>query len=74
MCYSRIPGFSGWGLQRTSYPSPGHVIEQDNWLINAFQTLEFEFYKMQGEHQEENTRAKNLESAHRQVQAENKRR
>lgn len=74
LCYTRIPGLSGWGVQRTSYPHDGAPMEQDNWIMWALATIESEFYSLQSDMQAEQARAKNLEHMHRQVQAEGKRR
>lgn len=67
-CYSRAPGFSGWTIQRTGYPGPGSVGDQDARTMQAFDLLEHEFYAIQGELSEEGRRAKELERTHREVQ------
>ena len=73
MCYSRVPGLSGWGIQRTAYPDSGPPMEQDNWTMWAFSAIELAFYSLQADQQTERTRARQLEQMHRQVQAEGKR-
>ena len=67
LCYTRVPGFSGWGLQRTAYPQEGTPYEQDNWTMWAFSAIEQEFYKLQSEQQEENKRAQELNKMHQQT-------
>ena len=70
LCNTRVPGFSGWALQRMSYPAEGPVYDQDNWTLWAFQVIENAFYELQNDQQEERGRARDLEQMHRQVQAE----
>lgn len=74
ICYTRIPGLSGWGVQRVAYPHLGSPMEQDNWVMWAFAVIEAEFYRLQGDMQNERTRARELEQMHRQVQAEGRKR
>lgn len=70
LCHARVPGLAGWTVQRTGYPASGTPLEQDNWVIWAFRVIEAEFYNLQSDLQGEQARARELEAAHRRVQAE----
>ncbi len=71
LCYTRVPGFSGWGLQRTSYPKPGAATRQDHWTMTMFQVIESEFYHVQSENSEESRHARDLNAMHQKVVAGN---
>lgn len=63
-CHQRVPGLSGWVLQRTGYPAPGAALQQDAWTLWAWQALESAFYAVQGEVSEEHERGKELAKLH----------
>ena len=67
LCYTRIPGFSGWGLQRTGYPRGGSALRQDHWTMSMFQIAETEFQIIQSENSEESRHARDLQVAHQNV-------
>lgn len=69
LCYSRVQGFSGWGLQQIALPGPGTPLEQDNRTMWALKTLEMAFYILQNDLQQESVHARSLEASHRQAQA-----
>lgn len=65
-CYSRTPGFSGWCLQRTGYPRPGSVLEQDAYTLWQQRVLESAFYGLQGELSDERQRGQQVAQLHQQ--------
>jgi len=67
LCYTRVPGFSGWGLQRTGYPRAGSAMRQDYWTMSMFQIIEAEFNKVQAENSEESRHARDLQVAHQNI-------
>ena len=70
MCHIRVPGFSMWGLNRTHYPNSGSAVEQDHWLMWAFGVIEGEFYQVQSEQSEEQSRAQQLKATHEKIKRE----
>jgi hypothetical protein len=71
LCYIRTPGLNGTVLQRQSFPEDKPPLEQDNWLMSAFQVLEGAFYKLekdlQQERQVQSRVAKGKENARKQI-------
>lgn len=71
-CYTRTPGLSGWCLQRTGYPRPGSVLEQDAYTLWQQRVLESAFYGLQGELSDERQRGQQVAQLHQQTQARSK--
>ncbi len=68
LCHERVPGFSGWNIQRQAYPQPGTPLEQDNWTIWAFDVLKMEYYSYQADTEDERKQAQELANMHAKVQ------
>ena len=69
LCYSRSQGFSGWVLQRMTFPHEGTPLDQDSWLMWAFDFIEQCFYELQADRDAERENAEKLKAAHRNMRA-----
>ena len=67
LCYCRVPGQGGWLLQRTGYPEPGGVMEQDAWTMWTQLELERHFVIFQDELRQEQGRATELAAVHARI-------
>lgn len=56
-CHTRTPGMSCATAVRTGYPRAGGVLDQDAWLMWAFEILQNEYLVMGSESQEDKKRA-----------------
>lgn len=69
-CWTRMPGLSGWTLQRTGYPASGGVLQQDARTLWDQRVIEAAFMGLQGEMSEENERAQQIDKLHQHTRSQ----
>jgi hypothetical protein len=73
LCHIKMSGMNGWVIQRQCWPTNDSPLEQDAWLVWAFDVFTSAFYELQHLAMAEQTHADTLKQAHDKVHAVAKR-